>query len=491
MASTIYDEVLYGDEPFASTHPETLSSIGRLFGLDPAPPEKCRFLEIGSARGNNLIGMAFAAPNSDFVGIELSGRQVQIGNELISELGLSNINLIEKDILNVSDDLGKFDFIVAHGVLSWVSSKVRDKIFSICSSHLTENGICYLSYNTYPGWKARDIFRDVMLFESNGEISHENQVASSRRGLDLINQIVSDGEGSFASRLREELPAFLQRPDWYYLHDFIAEHNQPYYVHEIFKWSNKVGLKYFADTELSSCTLQGISSNAANVIKSLRHDPVRFEQYSDIARGRSFRRSLLCKIEKHTSQTISANSIKSLFVALEVEIENDQGQSQFKHPNGGIIKTLPGPLSTALSLISSRWPQALAVKDIVDLLERQNFSNSEIDGVLLGILSGIFANIIDLRTSEGVCTNQISVRPRASNLARAQAKRGGQVTSLLHKIIDLNDFERQLLCLLDGNLNQEDILRILFQDCIPGPIDLQKFSSAMEKLLRSALILKN
>ena len=275
----IYDEVLYGDEPFVSTHPQTLASIATLYGLKPAHPEKCRLLELGAAKGNNIMGMAYAYPESNFIGVDLSLRQVSIGNKNINSLGLKNIELIYADILKLDSSLGKFDYIIAHGVLSWVPPVVREKIFEICGALLNPNGICYLSYNTYPGWKARDVFRDIMLFEGKNSQDSETQVTQARLGLDITAKIISDNNSDFANLLKSEIGNFQNRPNWYYVHDFIAENNQPFYIHEIFEMAKKVDLQYLTDTELSSCTLQGLTPNSQEILKKLSNNLLRFEQY--------------------------------------------------------------------------------------------------------------------------------------------------------------------------------------------------------------------
>ncbi|MEW8014368.1 MAG: hypothetical protein AB2807_06165 [Candidatus Sedimenticola endophacoides] len=50
-----YDQFFYESIPFPETHPRHLASLGRLFGLETADPERCRLLELGCASGGNLI----------------------------------------------------------------------------------------------------------------------------------------------------------------------------------------------------------------------------------------------------------------------------------------------------------------------------------------------------------------------------------------------------------------------------------------------------
>ena len=126
MADTIYNEVLYPSAVYAQTHPDRLAMMATLYGMTPAPVEKCRVLELGCGDGWNLITMAYGLPGSEFFGIDLAGKPIARGNELIAKLGLRNLSLREMDVADAAD-LGEFDYIIAHGLYSWVPQHVRER----------------------------------------------------------------------------------------------------------------------------------------------------------------------------------------------------------------------------------------------------------------------------------------------------------------------------------------------------------------------------
>ena len=126
-----YDELPYESTPFAWTHPENLAVLGFLYGMRTPDPKKCRVLELGCAGGGNLIPMAWYLPESCFLGIEVSATQVRDARNLIQHLGIDNVEIRQDDILQLEEDLGEFDFIIAHGVFSWVPTRVQEKILSI------------------------------------------------------------------------------------------------------------------------------------------------------------------------------------------------------------------------------------------------------------------------------------------------------------------------------------------------------------------------
>jgi cyclopropane fatty-acyl-phospholipid synthase-like methyltransferase len=138
--STPYDLVPYDNFPSAQTHPDRMATVAILWGLEPPAVDRCRILEIGCAAGGNLIPMAVGLPQSSFFGIDLSARQIADGQRVVTELGLKNIELKQIDILDVSPEWGEFDYIICHGIYSWVPATVQDKILDICQQNLSPNG---------------------------------------------------------------------------------------------------------------------------------------------------------------------------------------------------------------------------------------------------------------------------------------------------------------------------------------------------------------
>jgi SAM-dependent methyltransferase len=157
---TTYDQVPYESHPFAQTHPDRLATVATLLGMAPTPVEHCRVLELGCASGGNLIPMAAGLPESTFTGIDLSQSAIVAGQAMVASLQLTNIDLRHASILEADGELGIFDYIICHGVYSWVPPEVQDRILEICARNLAPNGVAYVSYNTYPGWHARGTIRE-------------------------------------------------------------------------------------------------------------------------------------------------------------------------------------------------------------------------------------------------------------------------------------------------------------------------------------------
>ncbi len=200
-----YDETPYPSAPYPQTHPSHLAVIGRLFGMQPSDPANCRVLELGCADAGNLIPMAANLPDVEFVGVDISSRHIADGQELIDQLGLTNIRLLRQSILDIGPSLGVFDYIIAHGVFSWVPAAVQEKILEICRQQLAAQGIAFISYNTYPGWCLRGMFRDMMMYHTRRFDDPRQQVEQARALVQFLADEVPTRDNSYGLLVRREL----------------------------------------------------------------------------------------------------------------------------------------------------------------------------------------------------------------------------------------------------------------------------------------------
>src|SRR5262249_9430578 len=141
---------------------------------------------------------------SSFVGVELSRHQTEAGQKVVAALGLKNITLDHRSVLDVGPEFGRFDYIICHGIYSWVTPDVQDKIVSICSQNLAPNGVAYVSYNTYPGWHMRSMMRDMMLYHTQRLSDPQQRAAEARGMIDFLVKAVVGERTAYATLLQEE-----------------------------------------------------------------------------------------------------------------------------------------------------------------------------------------------------------------------------------------------------------------------------------------------
>lgn len=295
-----YDDLMYESGAFSQTAINNLEALAHMMGLKPAAAAKAKVLELGCSMGGNIITQALYYPDAEFVGIDLSGRQVAQGNAIIEKMGLKNVRLEEKDILTIDESFGKFDYIIVHGIWSWVPDAVKDKIFSICRNNLTEHGIAYISYNVYPGWKRQEQLREIMYFAGR-DVLEEPLEARTRKGLGALKalaEILENDKGLGGGGKLPAIQKILNHNFYYIAHEYMEAFNDPIYVNGFIEWANRHRLAYIGDTDLHVSFVSWMAEHTRERILALAGgDYIAKEFYSDILSDRQFRRSLLCREE--------------------------------------------------------------------------------------------------------------------------------------------------------------------------------------------------
>ena len=490
---TAYDDLPYPGGPFAQTHPDHLATIATLFGMTPPTVERCRVLELGCGDGGNLIPIAFALPKSSFTGIDLSGSAIDRGQTLIEAVGLGNIRLQQLDVMDVTAQFGEFDYIIAHGLYSWVPPHVREQILNICRSHLAPNGIAFISYNTYPGGHLRDSLRSMMMFHTRNAGSARERITQARELLQFLVEAHPEPD-AYSAFLRQELQRFLERLPEHFYHDELSEHNHRFYFHEFVKDVSRHGLQFLSESHLASMQVGGYP---APVIEKLRqfsqNEHLTKEQYLDFLNLRNFRQSLLCHSEASIDRTPNPQRVMHLLAASEAQPSSisldvrSTAAEQFNYPNGGNMST-NNPLAKAAMVHLGRiWPQAVAVSELLPIARSEAGRDSPATSATIDedsnwlsdmVLKMYAANFLELHMRAAPFVSKPSERPQASALARAQLGNGTRVTTLRHAVIEVEDeTSRQLLSLLDGSRDRAELLtelreRLPLKDVTPEQLEL-------------------
>ena len=302
MQQTIYKELGYKSYPFPFTTPAYLEAYGTLVGLNTPPAKTARVLELGATYGGNIISQAVHNPEATFVGIELSQDQVEKGNKIISDAKLDNVSLIQGDIMNFDETLGTFDYIIAHGFYSWISDEMKDKLLDIISNHLADNGIAYVSYNTYPGWHTMEEVRQLMLFANrdHDELTHKEKVLRGKTVGSLVgSQILNyDNLKERNSKFLGALRSVMQKDDYYVGHDHLEPHNDPCYFYQFNDHLKVHNLAYVCDADLTLSMVRTYDESIADKLEKLApNSQADQEQYLDFMLDTTFRKSIICKAD--------------------------------------------------------------------------------------------------------------------------------------------------------------------------------------------------
>ncbi|WP_454647643.1 methyltransferase regulatory domain-containing protein [Bradyrhizobium liaoningense] len=457
---TPYDEVYYPGHVYGLTHPNHLATIATVYGMQPAPVEHCRVLELGCGVGGNLLPMAFQYPDSEFVGVDLSGVTIERGQRNIATLGLSNIKLLHCDIMNVDTGFGKFDYIIAHGVYSWVPPHVREKMMAIFKQNLAPRGVCYVSYNAHPFSHLRDMVRDMMRYHTRRLTGMKEKVGQARAILKFLS------EGSKANTvhgaiMRDQYNRVLKAPDELLFHDDLDDDATAFLLHEVAEEAARHGLQYLGDSHFARRYLAGHSEEVRATLQRFpENEFMARDQYQDFVDGNGFRRTLFCHDDVSLNRQIDVDFVRRyhlLSTTSPLDSEaclTDDSPMEFENHDGSRI-TVTNPILKAAHLCLGRaWPRALSFGELLDgartLLDGRRADDDErvlTDAMYILACSGEVSFLV----SPPFLLKEVTDHPQASLLARKQSQTGPLVTNLLHQTVQLEDDRtRHFLQLLDG-----------------------------------------
>jgi Predicted methyltransferase regulatory domain/Methyltransferase domain len=446
-------------------------------------------LELGCGDGANLLSLAQALPGARFLGIDASASAVARGNALARAARLENVELRHGDIERLPAELGSFDYVLAHGVYSWIPPAARGALLACCRERLTPAGIAYVSYNAYPGSYLRDMTRDVLHYHVRD--IHEPQ-ARLEQAHELMRAIVAiESPSPYAQALREQLERMLRSSDALLLHDDLAEVSTPFYFHEFIEHATRHGLRFLSEAELADSQMRDVPDSAARLMASLPEDRVVREQYMDFFRNRTFRQTLLCHAHACPHDELDDRQLEGFAISSPARPREEPGEEEaaerdaeqtFTTPAGFSVTTSEPLVKAALRALWQAWPRSVDWGSLLELAcaaAGPQAPTELVQGRLREVLlQAHLARIVHLQGCPAPVAAHAAERPLASPLARAQCAAGAQVvSSLLHGNVNLQgELDVGLLVLLDGTRDRTALLSGLAH----SPLDADSQSATAE-----------
>lgn len=466
-----YDELPYDRLPFPETEPDFLAALALLHGFEADDARCSRVLELGCAQGGNLIPMAARHPQSEFFGVDLSRVQVEEGQGFIAHARLGNVRLTHGDIAALPDDLGEFDFIIAHGVYSWVPDFVREALLTACRGHLKPRGIAYISFNVEAGWRTYGQIRQLLLKQDKPELSPMQRVEQAR-GVLAAAQFGDE-------RLQKEADYLQCASASYLFHEYLSDINNAYSFGQFVADSSQHGLRYLG--EAGPRRARVALENDWGLSAETRYERwLEAEANLDDALNTRFRRALLVRDDAVLPQPQQAARLETLAFSAELtsDDELDFAEAGEQHFTTGAGERFPvsHPLLKAfLVVISSACPRVLDYEDAAShalALAREYGYRGEADGEFLEALLD-FTQMHGLRLHTFLPANPAASTdfPLASALTRAQAASPGwPVTNAFHSALDMDEWGRRLLSAMDGGKSTEALQGRLLEELAEADI---------------------
>ncbi len=276
--------------------PPMLRLVAALNGHSPPPEDDFDYCELGSATGDTLATIAAASPAARFVGVDLNPEHVVRARDRARRGEVQNVRFLERDFEDLDrageDPLPMFDFIVAHGIWSWVSARKRDAVLAFARAHLKPGGLFYVSYNALPGWAAIEPLRRLMLEHGGGPGgSRRGTLDRARDGVQLAQRLADSGAAYFANHpTAKSMLALMQQGGLpYVVHEYFHADWQPMYVGDVARSLAATGLTFLGQLPLYANIRQLAIPPSLRKIAETVPDRIALEGLKDFATNELFR----------------------------------------------------------------------------------------------------------------------------------------------------------------------------------------------------------
>jgi len=477
-----YETFQYENLPFQATHPDWLGTIGRLRGLETAPAQRCRVLELGCGRGGNLVPLATLLPDSEFVGVDLAVSQIEGARRDVDALGLTNLRFEAMDIAQVPLDWGQFDYIVCHGVYSWVPESVRRRILEISATQLTPHGVAYVSFNALPGWHVRGMLRSML--RRVVPVGPAPDMAQSARGFLSLMRRLTPESGPLAAWLWRELALLDMMSDRYLYFEYLVEHNEAFYLDDFLHDAADAGLQYLGNADLATAVPRQLGEDGRREVMELCGDALVAEQLADYLVVRLFRRAVLCRHDAPTTSELQGDALVRAWLAVEHadDMDVDLGSNvEFTidgDGDGDATATLDPSVSQAMTwVLGDAGPAGMAIAELT-IAVAERLGRTPDDALAAEVLDSALTMVVEGDAAAGFwprpAASEVPERPVAARFTRWQAHQGrDSVTSVLHAEVSADPLDRVLLRDLDGELDFVGLMAVVTRALAEGRLQIE------------------
>jgi len=477
-----YDQVPYASQPYPQSHPAKIAMVAKLFGLDPPQVEVSNVLEIGCASGGNVIPLAAQYPDARFTGLDISSVHIDRGRSRVARLGLTNVELLHGDIGDFAPRAPPFDYIICHGVYSWVPGAIREAIRRLIAANLAPDGVAYVSYNVLPGWRQKQALRDALMSRVREVTDARSQIALSRAYLSMLAEWNTPG-GVYSASLREWAAHARNIRDDYFAHEFIEDDNEPQTFTQFVEEAARAGLAYLGESDFWMMLGENFEPGARRLIEDGCGDSLALvEQMIDVLTGRTFRQTLLFHDAAcgKIVRKLDRRHIEGLhfFGALTLA---DKGAAphawMFVAPNNRSISTSNVGAYRALIALGAASPGSLSLEALLlAAAPGCDGLDEEARGLVVDALfKALVAGVIDARTAPVHAAAVIAERPAIVAHCRIDATAGEDaLASLRHEPYELDIVARILAPSLDGTRNRGDLIAALVSSVANGDLRFQR-----------------
>lgn len=467
MNAEQYDKIPYKSLSFAQSNPHRLQSNATILGLNPPPISNANILEIGCSFGGNLIPFALQNPDAKLLGIDLSSEQIKNGKEITKQLAVQNLELECMDVTQFSKKYPNkiFDYIIVHGVYSWVPNFVKDAILNTIKTHLSKNGVAYISYNVYPGWKEKDVLRKIiqMAFNNKNDLQFAKECLIVYRDFLQENININNFEQSVGAKsLIYNINRILQSPDYYIIHEYLEENNNPLFFIDFINELSKHDLTYLCESGLEDIIKPQLGHTPSDeFIEKHFNDRINLEAWNDIFSNKVFRTSLIVHKEAYPQiegKKIGPMDINKIHIISNPQKTLDENYTTIQ--NQELLKEF----NWVYQVFSQVFPASINLGEMAQLLQPEERLNTYAG--ILQLLDTLNQEAIKISTKKFYdikyepCKTRL--KPNLRNYIEYFFKTENPMITLSNELgtmYNIDKFESFVMLQFDGILTKEQIAK--------------------------------
>jgi methyltransferase-like protein/SAM-dependent methyltransferase len=501
-----YDELHYPSLAHRQTAPERLATIARLHGIVTPSLDRCRVLELGCAVGGNLAAMAMSMPNAKFVGVDINEKQIEHGKNGLAAAGVTNVELCALDLMEVGASFGTFDYIIAHGVFSWISRDAQDSLLAVFERCLAPHGVAYVSYNVKPGWHVLSVARDGMAFDARDEPTPRGKIRRAREYLAWVLETIPADGGRFGPRFVEEVGLMQALDDESLLHEYLGPYHLPIHFNKLVARATRYGLEYLCDGEPAHTADHSMSPEGERARERSPSELIFAEQYYDFLANQRFRRSLFCRRGAPLTRAIDRMLVDDMFVSSRgLPVSDDRGGAApltFRTAETDLTTGHPA-MKAAMLHLAAIAPRAIGFRELVDTVRARLGVTFDVDALRHDVLQAFLSSVgvVTLRPRATPCVREPGERPITTPWVRHLATVAAKVPNLDLEMVHIDPVVQKMLPLLDGTRDRAAIEAVLREQVDRGELLITMpdgrrgvpassgIHRALEGLARSGLII--
>lgn len=464
---TPYDELRYPGKFYPQAAPSRIATVAALFGLRPPALATSRILELGCGEGGHLVPIAAAYPEARCLGIDASASAIERARDYAERAGVGHCAFRAEDVRAFPEDAGPFDYILVHGVYSWVPEAAQQAILSICARHLAPEGLAYISYNAYPGGHVRQILRDLTVFHTKDIADPAEKVREARQVCEFI--VGAMPPNTLERQLFGRLLGAYNDSDALIRYDLLAEENEPVYFLDFMDGARALGLQFVAESGFAARERPRLPEPVQRWLDAIPDRLVR-EQYLDFIGCSGFRQSILCRSNRPldarpSAATLAQVYLRSSLLPAEEDHLTDDRAVKFRDAFGREL-TCSEPVPKLLyAELGAAFPAALPYPQLRAQIEARLGSGAPIDTLTEGKLVSLLlqsddTGALELYAEPPSFPLEVGTQPQASAVARLQAELGEALTVRgASGLLAADATLRTLVGLLDGSRDSVRLLR--------------------------------